>query len=246
MKIAVVGKGGVGKTTISALLVKILSEKGKVLAIDADPVGSLASSLGVSVRRTLDDVRKEIAGMIKEKYDKVEIASSIDYRIFELLVEEEKFSFLAMGRPEEEGCYCQLNSMLREAIEILSKSFDFVVIDGEAGAEQINRRVMRGVDLLLVVTDTTKRGFQVANQIRLVASKAVKFKKCALVVNKVKEPIELETKDFNFVFTIPEDFIVLKFDTEGKPLLEISDSPALRSMGEIVNKLLHGPKFKKL
>ncbi|MEM2190926.1 MAG: AAA family ATPase [Archaeoglobaceae archaeon] len=238
MKIAVVGKGGVGKTTVSALLTSVLSEKGKVLAIDADPAGGLSIALGVEIEKTLEDIRKEIVEMIREKYDKVEIATSIDYKILEALIESDKFSFLAMGRPEEEGCYCQLNSMLREAIEILSGSFDYVVIDGEAGIEQINRRVMRDVDVLLVVSDMSKKGFLVADQIRSVAQKAVKFRRCALVINKVREAIRVENKNFDFVFTIPEDEAIFRLDVEGKPLLSISDSIALTSVIGLTEKLL--------
>ncbi len=237
MKVAVVGKGGVGKTTISAFLVSIMSEKGKVLAIDADPAGGLSVSLGIRVKRTLEDVRNEIANLIREKYDKVEIASSIDYKLLEALYEGEKFSFLAMGRPEDEGCYCQLNSMLREAIEMLSGYFDYVVIDGEAGVEQINRRVMRSVEFLLVVTDSTRKGFQVAKQIKSVADRAVKFKKCALVVNRVKGQLDVEADNFDFVFLIPEDENVFRFDVEGRPLTGIKDSPAFKSVKNIAETL---------
>lgn len=238
MKIAVTGKGGAGKTTISALLVKVLSEKGKVLAIDADPVGGLTTSLGIEPTKTLEDVRKEIVEMIRKKYDKIEIVSSIDYKILESLNEGDRFTFLAMGRPEEEGCYCQLNSMLREAIEILSRSFEFVVIDGEAGVEQINRRVMRDVDVLLVVTDTTKKGFQVAEQIKKIASSAVNFRICAIVVNKVKEHFEFTTKNFDFVFIVPEDEEILRFDVKGEPLLFLKDSLAFRAVRNMAEKLI--------
>ncbi|MCX8172955.1 MAG: AAA family ATPase [Archaeoglobaceae archaeon] len=237
MRIAVVGKGGAGKTTISALLVKVLSENGSVLAIDADPVGGLTFSLGIRVERTLEDVRKEIAEMIRQKYDKTEIVSSIDYKILESMVEGDGFAFLAMGRPEEEGCYCQLNSMLREAIEILSKSFKYIVIDGEAGVEQINRRVMREVEVLLVVTDTTKKGFQVAQQIREVAKNAVNSKKCALIINKAKERLKFDSKNFDYVFIVPEDEKILEFDVEGKSIFLLTNSKALMAVKNIVEKL---------
>jgi len=237
MKIAVVGKGGVGKTTISVLLVKILSERGKVLAIDADPAGGLSAALGVKIKKTLEDVRNEIATMIKERYDKVEIASSIDYKVLEALYEHERSSFLAIGRPESEGCYCQLNLMLREAIELLSGPFDYVVIDGEAGIEQINRRVMRSADVLLVVTDTTKKGLHVANQIKSIA-RTVAFRRCILVVNKVKDSLKVTGEGFDYVFLIPEDDTILKFDAEGRPLLDINDSPALRSVESMAETLL--------
>ncbi|WP_456329549.1 hypothetical protein [Archaeoglobus sp.] len=166
-------------------------------------------SLGVNVRKTLNDVREEIIQMLRQKYDKVEIAASVDYKIFEVLVEGSGFALLAVGRPEEEGCYCQLNTMLREAIEILSKSFDYTIIDGEAGIEQINRRVMRSVDTLLVVTDMSKKGFQVAEQILKVARKATGFKRAGLIVNRVKTGAEVEVeargKGFDFIHVVPED-----------------------------------------
>ncbi len=233
MRIAVVGKGGVGKTSISAMLVKVLSEKHRVLAVDADPAGGLAMSLGVGVEKTLNDVREEIIRMLRQKYDKVEIAASIDYKVFEALIEQDGFALLAVGRPEEEGCYCQLNTMLREAIEILSKSFDYAVIDGEAGIEQINRRVMRSVDVLLVVTDMSKKGFQVANQIMQVAKSAVKFKIAGLIVNRVRGDVNVENEKFDFVHTVPEDETISRFDVEGKSFLDLPECKAMRAVREI-------------
>jgi CO dehydrogenase maturation factor len=233
MNIAVVGKGGVGKTSISAMLVKILSENYTVLAIDADPAGGLAMSLGVEVNRTLNDVREEIISMLRQKYDRVEIAASIDYRIFEALAERGNFALLAVGRPEEEGCYCQLNTMLREAIEMLSKSFNVTVIDGEAGVEQINRRVMRNVDVLLIVTDTSKKGFQVAEQIKRVAGRAVKSRVVALIVNKARGGMEVDSQGYDFVHFIPEDETVLAFDVEGKSFVEMPECKALLAVREL-------------
>jgi CO dehydrogenase maturation factor len=245
MRIAVVGKGGVGKTSISAMLVKVLSERHRILAVDADPAGGLATSLGIEVHKTLNDVREEIIQMLRQKYDKVEIAASIDYRVFEVLVEEGSFALLAVGRPEEEGCYCQLNTMLREAIEILSKSFDYTVIDGEAGIEQINRRVMRSVDTLLVVTDMSKKGFQVAGQIIQVAKRATGFKIAGLIVNRVsmvgsvdvKVEAEAINKGFDFIHIVPEDETISRFDVEGKSFLELPECVALRAVKGIVKLL---------
>jgi len=239
MRIALVGKGGVGKTSISAMLVKLLSEKYKILAVDADPAGGLAMSLGVNVKKTLNDVREEIIEMLRQKYDKVEIAASVDYKIFEALIEEGDFALLAVGRPEDEGCYCQLNTMLREAIEILSKSFDYTIIDGEAGIEQINRRVMRSVDTLLVVTDMSKKGFQVAEQIVKVAKKATGFKRADLIVNRVKAgaEVEAEARGFDFVHVVPEDEIISRFDVGGKSFLELPECAAMKSVRDIAERL---------
>jgi len=238
MKIAVLGKGGVGKTSISAMLVKLMSEKYKILAVDADPAGGLAMSLGVNVRKTLNDVREEIIDMLRQKYDRVEIAASVDYKVFETLVEQGGFALIAVGRPEEEGCYCQLNTMLREAIEILSKSFDHTIIDGEAGIEQINRRVMRSVDTLLVITDMSMKGFQVAEQILKIASRATKFRRAGLIVNRVKAgSVDVRIKGFDFVHFVPEDETISKFDVEGRSLLELPECDALKSVREIVERL---------
>jgi CO dehydrogenase maturation factor len=236
MRVALVGKGGVGKTSISAMLVKILSEKYRVLAVDADPAGGLAMSLGVTVSKTLNDVRGEIIDMLRNRYDKIEIAASIDYKLFEALSEHDSFALLAVGRPEEEGCYCQLNSMLREAIEVLSDSFDVTVIDGEAGVEQINRRVMRSVDILLVVTDVSKKGLQVAAQIRGVAKGAVKCRTIGLVVNKARTELEVG-EGYDFVHSIPEDATVFEFDLNGQSFLEMPECEALGSVRELVEKL---------
>ena len=188
--LALAGKGGVGKTTISAAFVRILGETypgARILAIDADPAVGLATALGVEVKVTLDDLRREIidkaaAGAGKEA---VELLGEVRFRIFDALVETEHFAFLAIGRPEGAGCYCAVNAYLKEVIDMVSKDFDYVVIDGEAGIEQINRRVMEKVTHLFLVTDASKRGFQVARSIKKVADDLVLYEKCALLLNRV-------------------------------------------------------------
>ena len=202
--IALVGKGGVGKTTICSAIVRILGEKNKdarILAIDADPAVGLATALGVTVPKTLDDIRKEIiekaeAGAGREA---VELLGEVRFRIFDALVEEERFAFLAIGRPEGAGCYCAVNAYLKEVIEMVSRDFDYVVIDGEAGIEQINRRVMEKVTHLFLVTDASKKGFQVIQTIKEVADQLVMYEKCGAIVNRVSEGTVL----FD-TFSVPE------------------------------------------
>lgn len=196
--LALVGKGGVGKTTICSAIVRILGEKNpeaRILAIDADPAVGLATALGVEVRETLDDVRREIieraeAGAGKEA---VELLGEVRFRIFDALVETDAFAFLAIGRPEGAGCYCAVNAYLKEVIEMVSKDFDYVVIDGEAGIEQINRRVMDTVTHLFLVTDASKKGFQVIQTIQKVADQLVAYEKCGIIVNRVEDAELLET-----------------------------------------------------
>ena len=145
--IAVSGKGGVGKTSISAAFVRLLSEThpdARILAIDADPAIGLSTALGVEVTETLDDIRKTIITRVENGEPKaaIEMLNEARFRILNMMVENRKFSFLAIGRPEAAGCYCKVNAYLKEVINMLSEDFDYVVIDGEAGIEQINRRVM--------------------------------------------------------------------------------------------------------
>ena len=140
--IAVAGKGGVGKTSLSATIVRCLTEKypdKKILAIDADPAVGLSTALGIDVKMTIDDIRKEIIASVDEGDTRgaVELLGEAKYRIFDALVETDGYSFIAVGRPESAGFYCKINSYLKEVISILSDEFDYVVIDGEAGIEQI-------------------------------------------------------------------------------------------------------------
>ncbi len=172
--ITVAGKGGVGKTSICACIVRLLAEKypdKKILAIDADPAVGLSVALGVDVKMTLDDIRMSIVDSVEngETREALELLSEARFRIFDALVEMPGFAFLAIGRPESSGCYCKVNSYLKEVIGILANSFDYVVIDGEAGIEQIQRRVMEKVTHLLLITDQSKKGGQVITTIKGVA-----------------------------------------------------------------------------
>lgn len=133
--IALTGKGGVGKTSISAALVKLLVEEfpeKKILAIDADPAIGLATALGIEPELTLDDIRNEIVANVEDGNTKeaMELLSESRYKIAEAIVEKEGFAFLAIGRPESAGCYCRINSYLKEVITMISEQFDYVVIDG--------------------------------------------------------------------------------------------------------------------
>ena len=191
--IALTGKGGVGKTTICSAFVRILGEKypeAKILAIDADPAVGLSTALGVTVQKTLDDLRREIIDLAASGAGReaVEMLGEVRYRIFEALEEMPGYAFLAIGRPEGAGCYCAVNAYLKEVIEMISRDFDYVVIDGEAGIEQINRRVMEQVDVLFLVSDASRKGLQVAASIYEVAKELVQFEKCGLILNRVEDP----------------------------------------------------------
>lgn len=198
--IALTGKGGVGKTSISAALVKLLVEEfpeKKILAIDADPAIGLATALGIEPELTLDDIRNEIVANVEDGNTKeaMELLSESRYKIAEAIVEKEGFAFLAIGRPESAGCYCRINSYLKEVITMISEQFDYVVIDGEAGIEQINRRVMEKVTHLLLISDTSKKGLEVIKTIENVAMELVKYDRIGLIVNRVEDPAMIERLD---------------------------------------------------
>ena len=168
--ITVAGKGGVGKTSLSAAIVRELVKDfpgAKILAIDADPAVGLSTALGVKVKLTMDEIRKRITEGTSDSRDKQQIQALLaeaKYQLFDAIVEEDGFSFLAVGRPETAGCYCGINSYLKQVISMMSEEFDFVVIDGEAGIEQVNRRVMEKVTHLLLVTDQSQKGRQVVKE----------------------------------------------------------------------------------
>ncbi len=215
----------------------------KGLAVDADPSGGLALSLGMEPRWTVNDLRKEVIAAARERpTDSRDMAASIDYRLMESLGERGNLAFLAVGRPEEEGCYCQVNTFLREAIEALAGHFDLTVIDAEAGVEQVNRRVIRRVDLLLLVSDPTAKGVRVAESIRKVADEAMRYGRAALLINRARSREEAELlaggTPLDLLGWLPEDPAIRDYDAEGRSLLELPEStPALRSLREVISGL---------
>jgi len=228
--IAVCGKGGVGKTSISALTVKtLLARNKKVLAIDADPAIGLSTALGVAIGQTVDDIRNEIiwAGRAGSRQKQQAILSHLNYRVLEAMVESQGFAFLAIGRPETEGCYCKVNDYLKEIIESLSADFDYVVIDGEAGIEQINRRVMDNITHLLLVSDASRKGINVIQTIAGVAKGLINNAQVGVMLNRITGSDELNMVNLDgmpLLACITEDSGIRSFDIQGKSLLEL-DSP---------------------
>ncbi len=250
MIIAVSGKGGTGKTLLSSLLIKLLSETGKdILAIDADPDSNLPEALGVEVMKTVGDVREELKvdtakGNIPKDMNKWDI---LDYKIMESVVETPKFDLLVMGRPEGSGCYCAVNNMLRKIIETLSSNYDYIIIDTEAGLEHLSRRTTQNVDIMLVVTDKSKRGILTAQRIGELSNELdINFKEMLLVVNRItpenKDLIlkKAQETDIEIVGTIYEDHEVAEYDIEGKPLVELSDdSNSVVAVSKIVSRIIN-------
>ena len=244
--IAVAGKGGVGKTSVSAAIVKLLAaaypEK-KILAIDADPAVGLSTALGIDVKMAIDDIRKEIVNSVEDGQTKaaIELLGDARYKIFDALVETDGFAFIAVGRPESSGCYCKINTYLKEVISILSKEFDYVVIDGEAGIEQINRRVMEKVTHLLLITDASKKGTDVIATIKTVADNLVMYEKIGAVVNRLPDRSVIEhinIKDVPVLAYIDNDKNLAIFDIEGKNITTLpDDSHIVEGVREALSKI---------
>ncbi len=186
--IAIAGKGGVGKTTISGMLVRYLVEdlkQGPVLAVDADPNSNLNEVLGVSVHSTIGETREQMkkdvpAGMSKDTW--------VEYKVQEAVIEAGGFDLLVMGRPEGPGCYCAANSLAKKYIDALKGNYSFVVVDNEAGMEHMSRLVTQDVDVLYVVSDPTPRGIMTASRIlSIIGELNLHIGKTVVIVNRFHE-----------------------------------------------------------
>ncbi len=253
--VAVCGKGGTGKTVFTAIMARVLLESGKagkLLLIDADPAMSLPNVLGVNVRRTMGQIREQIISTARsgDSQEKSQLSQTLDYMILEALHETDDFAMLAMGRTETLGCFCPLNDVLRGAVETLSESFDTIIIDGEAGLEQLNRQVMRHVDTLTVLSDATSRGLRTASLIKDMVhqDRVLQCERMGLVFNRVQGNHELLEKlareiGMEVLGYIPQDDAIAYYDLVGKPITELPTSPGLSAVRNIVEKSIFGERF---
>lgn len=241
--IGVTGKGGSGKTAFVSIIVKLLSGKARILAIDGDSAGGLSYTLGVKLNETIGDIRK---ALIDDPARRKEIEDiHIRTVITGALTEGKGFSLLAMGRAEGPGCYCGVNDLLRYGIESLSKSFDLILIDCEAGPEQINRRIVQNADTILVIVDNSIRSVQVAEVIGKVAHdiQGKESNRMGLIINKyfqgneaiIEAAKRLGLKIFGYV---PEDQNLKEYDLCGRSLLELPDtSPSVIAVQDILRNM---------
>lgn len=244
--IAMTGKGGVGKTSLAAVMIGELvrSFPGKrILAIDADPAVGLSTALGVEVGVTVDDIRREFVSTVEggDGRSALELLGDARFRLFDALVEKDGFSFLAIGRPEAAGCYCKVNQYLKDVISVLSQNFDYIVIDGEAGIEQVNRRVMEKVTHLVLVTDASRKGVQVIHTIRDVAKELVMYDKVGAILNRLP-PAAMErgvdVGDIPVLAAIPSDEGLAGLDMEGRSVLTLpEDSAVVRGARQALSAL---------
>lgn len=234
--ITVAGKGGVGKTSISAAIVRQLVKRHpqeRILAIDADPAVGLATALQVEVGTTVDDIRKAITAAGQGDRTKMrakELLGEAQFRLFDAMVESQGFAFIAVGRPEAAGCYCGINAYLKEVISMMSEEFDYVVIDGEAGIEQVNRRVMEKVSHMLLVSDPSKKGTHVIQTIKQVADELVMYQKIGAIINRLGDESQkryIDTGEIPILAYIPEDPLLQMADIRGESIVHLPDDSNL-------------------
>ncbi len=242
--IAVTGKGGVGKTVVSALLVRLLVESGKgaVLAVDADPNLNLNTALGVEVEETVGDVREEGADRAAEIPGGMAKAEFLRLRVQQALVEADGFDLLAMGRPEGPGCYCFANSILRACVDQLSKQYAYVVMDCEAGLEHLSRRTAGDVDLLIILSDLSRRGMDTAVRVvELTKELETKVRNVRFAFTRVRdgvpEPLLAAAREAGLPepLLIPEDPEIASLDAQGKPLVGVAaGGPVLEGVKQLL------------
>lgn len=237
LTLSVSGKGGAGKTTLTGLLLKILLESGKqdILVIDADPAMNLPSVLGIELEG------KTTLGMILDKKkDEIESGTHIyskllEAEIWESVINQNGFDVLIMGWKKGEGCYCTLDSFAAIIIESLTKMYEYILIDFYAGFEHLSRRTDRAADILLIVTDPSKMGFETSRHIKeLVDEVNISFKDIFLVGNRFNEKLGRDLYNFSeeigvkYAGIIPYDQNIAEFNLKGKSLINIpKNSPAL-------------------
>lgn len=248
MTIAIAGKGGVGKTTFAAMLIKYIrvNNLGYVLAVDGDPASNLNVVLGMQLPETVGRIREAArADVSTGRYDaSIPKADFFEYRINEALVEGDRIDLIAMGRPEGPGCYCAANNILRNVIDRLGNQYDFVVIDNEAGLEHISRQTTRDVDKLFILTDMTVRGITTAGHIaQLTSELGTRVHETFLVINRAADDIppsikqEMSRLGLKLIGTLPQDPVVAQFDMVGRALIEMSTETAIyRAVAEIAVK----------
>lgn len=251
--IAITGKGGVGKTTISSLIVKqlIANNITPVLAIDADPNSCLDAALGLKVTKTVGTAREEVrietqaglgSGISKQDLLQIKISESI--------VESNGFDLISMGRPEGAGCYCYANNVLKSVIAQISDQYPVVVLDNEAGLENLSRRIVQKVDLLILVSDASNSGLETLNRLYSLANEMeIKYDKLLLVINRLRsdklpskiDDIKTFTKADD-VMGLPDDVQIASFAEQDRSFIDLPDENVVLKK---IDEFIKGLKLKK-
>ncbi len=258
--IALAGKGGVGKTTIAAMVIKYLIETqpGAILAIDADPSSNLNMVLGLDLEWTVGDIREDMLAQVKQSLTAGGAAMGtlaggmnkrdyLDLEIRSSLAEGDRVDLIAMGRSEGPGCYCAVNHNLRGVIDSISKNYRYIIIDNEAGMEHLSRRTTRDVQALLIVSDPTLRGIVAAERIASFRNDLdINIDNAYLILNNLPAddvPALLQEKidslGIPLAGMINRSAELTELEFSGQPLINLgTDSPVFRAVEAIMNRVL--------
>lgn len=250
--IAVAGKGGVGKTTLTGLIIQYLGEKGKgpILAVDADANSNLNEVLGVKVESTLGEVREEVARSEMAKDNPIPAgmtkADYMEFKFDDALVEDDKFDLLVMGRTQGKGCYCFVNGLLQAQLQRLERNYPYIIVDNEAGMEHISRGVLPSMQTAILVSDCSRRGVQAVGRIaELIKECDMHPKQVGLIINRAPGGVlnqgtkeEIEKQGLHLLGVVPQDETVFEYDCDGTPTIQLpEDSPVKKAIREIVDNL---------
>ncbi len=244
--LALAGKGGTGKTTVAGMLIHYLvsNDKKPVLAVDADSNANLNEVLGLDVAQTLGGAREDMkkgkvpSGMTKDIF--------MEMRLADAIAESDGYDLVVMGQPEGAGCYCAANSLLTNFLEKLTDNYPYIVMDNEAGMEHISRLTTKNVDLLLLISDTSRRSLQAAIRINELANELnIGVKRSGLIINRSKADPPAAVLDMlaeagiELLGTLPDDETLYEYDLNGKPTVELPPgNPAMSASAEIFSRLL--------
>ena len=245
--LAFLGKGGTGKTVLSALSGKIaIGQKKKLLFVDADPAMGLTTALGITGIKTIGQAREEIIGRVKnyQETEEEDIRGAIDYFLMETLYETPDYCMYAMGHTDTIGCYCPVNNLLRETIDSVAENFDVVIIDAEAGIEQINRQVTARVHFPVLVTDNTVRGVRTTILARetIAAFSGMNPVLTGVLFNRVEHADDalreqIVRAGLTDLGSVPADAGIAEFDRTGRSILELpEDSRAVTALRAVFSQ----------
>ena len=244
------GKGGSGKPLMASLVIRYLMKNrtGAILAVDADPNANLGESLGLDIGQTVGSIIASFneekinipPGMTKEAY--------LNYKLNKAIIESKKLDLLTMGRGEGPECYCYPNLMLRKFIDTVTGSYAYMVLDNEAGMENLSRKTTQNIDELLIISDHSVKGVRTVARIRdLVTELKLIVKRQSVIINFVPNKLdpfvseELARLEIDSITTVPLDNEVYEYGLKLKPLLDLPDtSKAVRAVDDLMSKLLNG------
>jgi CO dehydrogenase maturation factor len=246
--IAVTGKGGVGKSTLAALIIRWLNEHGfrSILAVDADSNVNLNDLLGVAAHESIGALREEMKAKVTSLPGGMTKQQFLEYKIHQNIVETQNFDLVTMGRPEGPGCYCYANNLLRDILKTVSDQYQYVVIDNEAGMEHLSRRTAQGIDYMFVISDPSIRGIRTAGRIsRLLQEVNTRVKHQYLIINRAQSSLteevmeQIRQEQLSLIAVIPEDTNVRENDGRGESIYHISkESIFYRAVDKFLDELI--------